>query len=77
MGSELRHPASAGAPGVTPSGKNNSGNFPKYSPGVGRALDGFTHHEWSLNCPFRGVPCRDLRAQGTRDGPSLEDVVWN
>lgn len=54
---------------VTPSGKNNSRNFSKDSPSIGRALKSFTCEGWSLNHLCRHVPPGDLQAQGTRDSP--------
>ena len=59
----------AGAPGVIPSNKNNSRNFSKDSPSVGRALNSFTREGWSLNHLHGGVPASVLQTQGTRYSP--------
>lgn len=56
----------AGAPGVTPSGKDN---FSKDSPSVGKTVNSFTHKRWSLKHLHRGIPPGDLQA------PNLEDAV--
>lgn len=58
-----------GAPGVTPSSKNNSRNFSKDSPSRGGALNSFTHEGWSLNHLCRGASPGDLPSQATRDTP--------